>query len=413
MGVPALEETTEQEVMRASGLMARVWHLLRSILVPVAAVMVAMLIGAIIVSATGGSPIQTYYYLAIGALGNPLNISETLVAATPLALTGLSVAFAFQCGLFNIGAEGQLIMGAIAGTVVGTTLNWPAPWLIIAVLLAGALAGSVWGGIAGALKALTGANEVVTTIMLNYIAIFFSNYLLERAGPLQLEVPGQVPGTGATVSPPLHAGAVLPPLVPGGLYRVHWGIAVPLTCALIYWFILKRTTLGYEIRAVGLSPKAARYAGINVKRNMFLAMAIAGAIAGLAGIVAIQGLFPHQMFDVYNADTTGFDGIGVALLGRNTAIGTLLTAILFGGLDHGGQVMQFGAGTPSNLVSIIQALILFAISAQFVRYLRIRLPSPSRSPETPEVMPSLEKVTDTWETTASDSVINLPEDHSG
>jgi len=411
MGVPALE-APQQEVSRSPQPIARIWRLTRSILGPVIAVVIALMIGAVIVSLTGGSPIQTYYYLATGALGTPYNISETLVTAIPLAIAGLAVAFAFQCGMFNIGAEGQLIMGAIAGTVVGTTLNWPAPWLIIIVLLAASLAGSIWGGIAGALKALTGANEVVTTIMLNYIAIFFSNYLLERAGPLQQEVRGQVPGSGATVSYPLHSGAVLPAIFPPP-YRVYWGIIVVLICALVYWFIITRTTLGYEIRAVGLSPKAARYAGISVARNMFLAMAISGAFAGIAGIISIQGLSPHQMFDVYNADTTGFDAITVSLLGRNMALGTLIAAVLFGGLEHGGQMMQISAGTPSNLVSIIEALILFAICAQFVRYVRLRLPSPRQPAEDLKAMPPPEELARILEVTASEPTIEPAEGDTG
>ena len=355
----------------------------RALGTPVGSVLFAFLLGGIVVLISGGDPVLAYRDLACGGLGlfcsgnvyPALNISETIVFTIPLILAGLSVAIGFRAGLFNIGAEGQLIMGAIATTVVGIKLaTWPAFVLLPLVLLAGTLAGAVWGGIVGVLRAFTGAHEVVTTIMLNYVAQFFLVYLIV-GGPLELR--GQ---SSATAS--IGQGAQLPTLVPanstflglaGSVYRAHSGIFIALAAAVVFSLLLKRTALGYEIRAVGQSQRAARYAGISVRRTMIISMLLAGAFAGLAGAVQIAGL-RHNLTDIYGADTTGFDAIAVALLGQNAAIGVVLSAVLFAMLHVGGQFMQSDANVSANLVDILQALILFSIAANFLRGLRIRMP---------------------------------------
>lgn len=348
-------------------------------IVPVMAVVLAMIVGGVVVLAAGSNPFSAYGQLFQGAFGSLYNISETLVAAIPLILAGLAVAFAFRAGLFNIGAEGQLFMGAILSAWVGYTLNWPGVILIPVALLAGAAGGALWGGIAGVLKAWRGAHEVITTMMLNYVAILLSAYLLEstptgKPGPMAQHLQ---PGNPETLPMNTH----LPVIVPNSLIvngRLHAGLIVALVAAALFWFLLWRTTLGYKIRAVGLSPKAAAYAGINVGWNMALAMVIAGAFAGLGGMVALYGIAPYQLTDSFSPGY-GFDAIAVALLGKNTPVGVVAAAILFGAFDHGGGIMQSNTGISSHLVEILQGLIIFFIGADaLVRYFArrgvIRLP---------------------------------------
>lgn len=359
---------------------------------PAGSVIFAFVVGALIVLATGGNPLQAYQALICGGFGlfcfggenSALQLSNTIVFLTPLILTGLAVGIGFRAGLFNIGAEGQFVMGVIAATVLGIRLgNWPAILLVPTVLLGGTLAGAVWSGISGVLKAFTGAHEVVTTIMLNYVALWLTRYLIV-GGPLQSP-------NGFSTSPAIAPGAQLPALLPQGptqmyfglpasVFLANTGVFVALLAAVVYWFILKRTSLGYEIRAVGQSQRAAKYAGISVRRTIIVTMLLSGAFAGLAGAVQIMGVFPHTLTDVYFVDTTGFDAIAVSLLGLNSAVGVVLAAILFGALHAGGSVMQSDAGISGNLVFILEALVLFSLAANFLRTLKIRLPTFGRAP---------------------------------
>ncbi len=359
---------------------------------PLASIAFAFVAGAIIIIITGHDPILAYTSLICGGFGQfcangesaTYQISQTLVFTTPLILTGLAVGFAFRAGLFNIGAEGQLIMGAIATTVVGIRFaSAPAIILLPAVLIAGTLAGALWGGIVGALKAWTGAHEVVTTIMLNYIAQYFLEYLIV-GGPLQ--------GKNLfSASVQIGDGAQLP-LLPGQLYGgVSAGIFISLAAAVVYWFVMQRTTLGYEIRAVGQSQRAARYAGVSVKRTIVVSMLISGAFAGLAGAVLIAGL-RFKLTDSYRPDTTGFDAIAVTLLGQSAAIGVVLAAILFGALHAGSSIMQGDANVSGNLVLVLQGLILFSIAANFLRTARIRIPGLSKAPDSPTEEPLVSPV---------------------
>jgi general nucleoside transport system permease protein len=365
----------------------------RALAVPVGSVLLAFAAGAVIVAVTGGDPFKAYQALACGGFGlfcfggepSVLQLANTLVIVTPLIMAGIAVALPFRAGMFNIGAEGQLIMGAIAATTVGIHLaGWPAFVLLPLVLVCGALGGAVWGGIVGVLKAVTGAHEVVTTIMLNFVAQWFLRFLI-IGGPLQL------PG-GSSKSSPIGASAQLATLVPhnsqiflglpGAVYRAHYGLFVALAAAAVFAFLLWRTSLGYEIRAVGQSQRAARYGGISVRKTLVTSMLIAGAFAGLAGAVQIAGV-DHNLTDQYFTDTTGFDAIAVALLGLNSAVGIVLSAILFGALHAGGSTMQSDAGVSGNLVYVLQALILFSIAANFLRGFKLRLPSLGRVPGTP------------------------------
>jgi simple sugar transport system permease protein len=266
-----------------------------------------------------------------------------------------------------------MLAGAMACTAIGIKFSsLPAPLLLPMVLVGGMVAGAIWAGVPGVLKATVGAHEVVTTIMLNYVAQWLLRYLI-IGGPLQL-----APGTSKSL--PIGAGAQLPTLLPSSndviifdlpasVYRVHTGLFIALVAAGVFAFLLWRTSLGYEIRAVGQSQKSARYAGVSVPRTIIVTMAIAGAFAGLAGAVEIAGV-DHNLTDKYFTDTTGFDAIAVALLGLGSAVGIVLAALLFGALHAGGQVMQADAGISSNLVLVLQALILFSIAANFIGAIR-------------------------------------------
>lgn len=330
------------------------------------AVVLAIIVGGLVILFAGSNPFNAYWQLFQGAFGGLWNVSETIVAAIPLMLAGLAVAFAFRAGLFNIGAEGQLFMGAIFSAFVGYKLNLPGIILIPIALIAGALGGALWAGIAGVLKAWRGAHEVITTMMLNYTAFAISDYLLESTPSGQPGPMAQTLLPGNPETPPMNAN--LPIIVPNSLIpngRLNAGLLVALVAGLIFWFVLWHTTLGYKIRAVGLNQKAAAYAGISVSWHIIIAMLFAGAFAGLGGMVAIFGLAPYQLTQSFSPGY-GFNAIAVALLGKNTAVGVILAALLFGAFDHGGSIMQANAGISSHLVDILQGLIILFIAADAV-----------------------------------------------
>ena len=361
---------------------------------PVASVIFAFAAGAVILLVTRGDPIAAYSGLLCGGLGigctqgevPALQISNTIVFMIPLITAGVAVALPFRAGLFNIGAEGQFLAGAMACAAIGIKFaNLPAPLLLPMVLIGGMVAGAFWAGIAGVLKATVGAHEVVTTIMLNYVAQWLLRYLI-IGGPLQL-------AQGTSKSSPIGAGAELPTILPdsntliifglpASVYRVHAGLVVALIAVAIFAVILWRTSLGYEIRAAGQSQKAARYAGVSVRRTIIVTMLIAGAFSGLAGAIQIAGI-DHNLTDKYFSDTTGFDAIAVALLGLGSAVGIVLAALLFGALHSGGSVMQADAGISNSLVLVLQALILFSIAANFLSAIRLRIPGFGQAPSTP------------------------------
>ncbi len=365
---------------------------------PIGSVIFAFVLGALIVTATGDNPLTAYAGLLCGGLGigctqgeNPaLQISNTILFAIPLITTGVAVALPFRAGLFNIGAEGQLLAGSIACAAIGIKFNTlPTIVLLPMVLVGGMLAGALWAGVAGVLKATVGAHEVVTTIMMNYVAQWLMRYLI-IGGPLQL-------AAGTSKSSPIGPGARLATLLPAdnsliimglpaSVYRVHSGLFLALAAAAAFAFLLWRTSLGYEIRAVGQSQKAARYAGVSVRRTIIVTMLIAGAFSGLAGAIEIAGV-DHNLTDKFFSDTTGFDAIAVALLGLGSAVGIVLAALLFGALHAGGSVMQQDAGISGNLVLVLQALILFSIAANFVGAIRQLIPGLRRPlappPDTP------------------------------
>src|SRR5216684_938047 len=383
---------------------------------PVLAVILAMIAGAIVIIITRPDKtvdpftnvINAYSALFTGSYGSLANISDTLVSVSPLIFASISVAIAFRAGLFNIGAAGQLAVGAMAADIVGLTFtSWPSWVLIPTMLLASILAGAIWGGIAGFLKAWRGAHEVVTTIMLNWIAFYGTDYLINS--------PPFTAPFGVTATIVLSPKAQLPSIASLSnqifgtnlstfSYTVDVSIFFALIAVVIYWFIISRTTFGYEIRVIGQNPKAAQYAGIPTKRNIFLVMAIAGAFAGLAGSTRLMGQPGYELSaTAFSLDPTGFDAIAVALLGGGTAIGVLLCALLLGGLRSGSTAMQAIAHVDPNLILIIEALLLFFIAAQFLPVLRRIMPTWLRLGRRPFLAPA---------TTGTTSVV-LPENGNG
>lgn len=369
---------------------------------PVLAVILALIVGSIVILITWPDKtvdpftniINAYSSLFTGSFGSLASISVTLVRVSPLIFVSLSVAIAFRAGLFNIGAAGQLAVGAMAADMIGLTFtSWPSWILVPTMLLASMLVGALWGSIAGFLKAWRGAHEVVTTIMLNWIAFYGTDYLINSP---QFTAPNGVTQTNA-----LPPNATLPfiatfynqtlgnflPQLDTFTYTVDVGLLLALIALVIYWFIISRTTFGYEIRVIGQNPKAAKYAGIPIKRNIFLVMAIAGAFAGLAGSTHLMGQPGYELSaTAFSNDPTGFDGIAVALLGGGTAIGVLLSALLLGGLRSGSTAMQAIAHVDPNLVLIIEALVLFFIAIEFFPVLRRVMPGwlrPGRRPTSP------------------------------
>ena len=349
------------------------------ILVPFAAAVLAFLIAGMVVASTGHNPLGTYQAIWEGTgLNWPYlwitgqetraaasDLQQTLIITTPLILTALAVAFAFRCGMFNIGGNGQYIAGSVAALYVGTHLEGTPRLLhIVLAVIAALLAGAVWGGIAGALRATVGAHEVISTIMLNFVALYLAKYLFELNGPLQ--------GTDPSIprSHDIFDSAKLPEIW-GRLQPLHAGIFIALAALLVYHLLLNRTTLGYEVRAVGFNPEAARYGGISVGRNYFLAMAISGGFAGLAGSVDLLGWKFRIATNDLDAVLVGFIGIAVALLGRNKAIGILFAALLFGALQVGTSPRQldpevFPPVLAGNLATMIQALIILFVGAELL-----------------------------------------------
>jgi simple sugar transport system permease protein len=349
------------------------------VLVPLGATVLAFFVGGVVVAATGHNPLGTYRAIWEGTgLNYPFlwltgqetraawsDLQQTLIITTPLMLTALAVAFAFRCGMFNIGGNGQYIVGLVCALYVGSHLEGTPRVLHVALaMLAALLGGFVWGGIAGLLRATVGAHEVISTIMLNFIALFVGKYLFELGGPLQGDEPSIPRSEDVLESAKLWE-------IGTGLQPLHAGIFIALAGLVVYHLLLNRTTLGYEVRAVGFNPEAARYGGISVGRNYFLALAISGAFAGLAASVDLLGWkFRIATNDLDNV-SIGFIGIAVALLGRNKAIGILFSALLFGALNVGTSPRQldqdvFPPELAGNLAIMIQALIIFFVGAELI-----------------------------------------------
>ncbi|MGM9534589.1 MAG: ABC transporter permease [Intestinibacter sp.] len=334
----------------------------------IASVVLGLLVGAIALILSGHNPITVYSALIEGIIGKPKYIAWTIIRGTPLILTGLSIAFAYKTGLFNIGAEGQFIIGALVAVLVGAGVDLPAFIHIPLTLISAALAGALWGGISGWLKARFGINEVISNIMLNWIAFYFSNFILMTTW---LKVPNSETSVpikdSAKISIDWMKGLV------GPATSVNWGIVISIILVLIIAFILKKTTLGFELRAVGFNKFGAEYAGINIRSSMVKSMAIAGLLAAIAGAIQVMGV--TNVITVLPAqEGYGFDGIAVALIANNNPIGVIFSGLLFGAFKYGGTKMQ-SVGAPSEVVNIIIGSIVYFIALTSViriLYLKIR-----------------------------------------
>jgi simple sugar transport system permease protein len=299
-------------------------------------------------------PLTTYWAITQGSLLSVNGVMDTLVAATPLILVGLSVALCFKAGLFNIGGQGQFLMGAVTAAGVGSALSTASPLIALpAALVAGTIAGALYGMIAGALKAFFGAHEVVTTIMLNYIAAQAIAYLI--TGPLREQ------GASFARSKDVGAAAVPVLLNQGTGHEAHLGIIFPFLAVPIIWWLLYRTTIGFEIRTVGANPDVARYAGMRPRFLVVLTMGLGGLLGGLAGGIEILGV-QHYMPAAYSTNV-GFDAITVALLARANPIGAVFSGLLLGAMRAGAPLMQIQAGVPVQMIDLLQGLILFFLAA--------------------------------------------------
>lgn len=348
-------------------MLSRIWAI---IALPVISIALSVIVGSIVIILSEwlvggefnpGLAIDAYAALIAGSVGTFNSIVNTLVFATPLVLAGLAVGLAFKAGLFNIGAQGQFLLGALGAVIVGVWVRESPPIVAIPVALAaGIIAGGAWGFIPGFLKAISGAHEVVTTIMLNFVAIALLAALV--AGPLD------VPGSPSPIT--LDVGNASLPIFIGR--NGHIGIIYAVIMAAVYGWLLYRTTRGFELRVAGANPDAARYAGMSPRRLIIWTMTVSGMLAGLAGATELLGV-THHMTATYGT-TVGFDAIAVALLGRGSPVGIVLAGLLFGAMRSGAAAMQIQAGVPAELVGVLQATILFFLVASPViqRVFRLR-----------------------------------------
>ncbi|MBD1379270.1 ABC transporter permease [Metabacillus arenae] len=331
--------------------------LFKSMLIPVVSVLLGLICGALIMLVSGYDPIAGYNALLFGIIGESYYIGESIRQVTPYILSGLAVAFAFRTGLFNIGVEGQVIVGWLAAVWVGVAVELPKIIHLPLAIIAAALAGALWGFIPGLLKARFKVHEVIVTIMMNYIALHVTNALILNVLSDNSEKTDKIFESASLRSGFFEAIT--------DYSRMHNGIFIALITAFIMWFLLEKTSKGFELRAVGFNQDAASYAGMNVNRNIILSMVISGAFAGIAG--AMEGLGTFEYASLKGGFTgIGFDGIAVALLGGNTAIGVIFAAILFGGLKVGALNMPSEAGVPNELVEIVIALIIFFIASGYI-----------------------------------------------
>ena len=376
------------------------------IITPLLTGLIAFFVGGLVVAITGSNPFTTYKAIFEGSGLNwffpwisaddrtiaALNLQQTLILTTPLVLTGMAVAYAFRAGLFNIGGQGQYFAGLYLGVWVGSSLHGlPGVIHVVLALVLGTLAGAIWGGIAGFLKARTGANEVISTIMLNYVALWVGVWAFGLGGPLHSDEPSD---TSVPISNAVDPDARVPVFWGDPeLQGLHVGLFIALAALVVFWVLLNRSVAGYEARAVGFNPEAAEYGGIHAGRTYVRVMLWCGGFAGLAGAIDVLGWqFAIATNDIQNAGVVGagFIGIAVALLGRNTAVGVLFSALLFGALINGTSVRNldpavFPPELATNLTLIIQGLIVLLVSAPVIVTSMYRLrPRPRRRDEEPE-----------------------------
>jgi general nucleoside transport system permease protein len=320
-------------------------------LVPIISIILSFLVVGIILILTGRNPIEAYYYFAKGSFGNLYNMTDTFSRVIPLTIAGCAFVVASRCGIFNVGIEGQLLLGGLASAIVGYALHLPAVIHLPLMLLAGMIVGGLYAFIPAWMKVYRGINEILSTIMLNYPAFYIVHYLTVK----KLQAPGVVPAT-----PMIDVTAQLPILVPDT--RLHAGIIVALLVIIAVYYLLFHTVLGYEMRAVGVNREAARYNGIPVEKRMITAMVISGALAGLAGAVEIAGVH-HRFLDQFSPGY-GYDSITVSLVGMSHPFGTFIAAIFFGALKTGNLEMAIFTNIPRQLVSLLSGIVMLFLASQ-------------------------------------------------
>jgi simple sugar transport system permease protein len=326
--------------------------LLRNLLRPLLAILAALAIGAFIILLSQQNPLEAYSKMLFGAFGNFYRLAETLERSIPVTIAGLGAAVAFTSGVFNVGIEGSLYLGAFAAFLVGNKLSLPAPIHIPMTLAASMLVGAAWAFPPGYARARYKADETVTTILLNYVAILFTSYLVA--------IPFKDLTAGTQQTPPIHPTAYLPRFLPPS--RVHAGLFLAIAVAIFLYWLLHRTSLGYDIRMTGLNPSFAEYAGVDVPRTMIRAMLISGAIGGLAGAVQVMGIL-YRFIDGFSPGY-GFDGIMVSLLARNHPLGILLAGLFYGALQTGAAYMDRTTAVPKELLTSLVAVIIFFVTAE-------------------------------------------------
>ena len=343
-----------------------------------ASILFGLLAGGIVLAVTGYNPFIAYYVIIKGVISKPKYVAYTLISATPLILTGMSVAFAFRTGLFNIGAEGQFIIGALTAALLGYYLHLPPIIHVIVIIILAGLASGLWGGLSGFLKARFGVHEVISTIMLNWIAFYLNNFVVS--------IPGIAKDAGVYVTHNIRSTARIDILgewkvseqgmawlMKHPFWRdllrapVNFGFLFAVLLAILIWFILKKTTLGYKLCAVGYNKHAARYGGINVKKCIMSSMLIAGVLAGLAGAFHVMGN-TLKVANLSAMEGFGFDGIAVALIGSTNPYGCVFSGLLFGVFKYGGSKIQNELGAPTEIINIIIGTIVFFIAVpKFIR----------------------------------------------
>ncbi len=336
-------------------------------------IIMGFIIGAIILMVAGYNPLTAYRALFNGIFSRPKYIAMVIIRSTPIILTGVSVAFAFKTGLFNIGAEGQFIIGGITAAMVGYFWQLPAGLHFVVVILMAMLAAGLWGGLVGYLKARFGIHEVITSIMLNWVALYLNNFIITLPGVKKpntessfeaLETAWCVILNKWKYTPEANAALSRYPFLAEMLQKtdLNYGILFAVGVAILAWFLLYRTTMGFEIRGVGHNRDAAEFAGINVKKNILMAMATAGAISGLAGALQITGVTSHRITTLAAMEGYGFDGISVALIAGSSPIGCIFSGLLFGALRYGGSSIQSEIGAPTEIINIMIGVIVFFVA---------------------------------------------------
>lgn len=335
-------------------------------------IILGLIIGAILLALAGYNPFEAYLAMIVGVFSKPSYVSNTIIKATPLIFTGLSVAFAFRTGLFNIGAEGQFIIGTMTAVWAGLYLNFLPGFIHIPIIIILAIVTSgLWGALSGYLKSRFGVHEVISTIMLNWIAFYLLNYMVmipginKPGGEASLNIPRSAQisllddwktsdsGISWLIDHPFLKDLLRTP--------VNFGILFAIVFAILVWFVLNKTTLGYRLRSVGLNKYAAEYAGINVNKNVIVSMFIAGSLSGLAGAFHVMGV-SKNISRLAGMEGYGFDGIAVALIGSNGSLGVFFSGLLFGALKYGGSKIQMVMGAPSEIINIVIGIIVFFIA---------------------------------------------------